>query len=139
MLLLVTGCASVQSDYRPMRLTGGYSDKLVEPGLWKVVGGSNGYTATGTGRNMAMYRAAEVIDQAGFSQMQIIDQKGVATSIAVNNVSGGTSGEELTLWVRGTNNPAAPLDCRAADRNNCMTLEVAEVKARLEGTFKRPK
>lgn len=138
--LILSGCAAlgVESEYRPMRLTGGYSDKLVEPGLWKVVGGSNGYTASGTGRNMALYRAAEVIAAAGFNHMQIVDQKGTISSISVNNVSGGPSGEELTLWVRGTNDPAAPLDCRAVVPENCSTLDVFQVMARLEGSFKRP-
>ncbi|HEX8480911.1 MAG TPA: hypothetical protein VF650_03310 [Allosphingosinicella sp.] len=126
---LLSGCSTpsgLATKYRSSYLLGGYSDKIVEPGVWKVTGRSNGVAEPGFGRNMAAYRAAEVVKAAGFSHMQIIAQKGKAQTI-----NGSSAGEFLTLTVRGVNDPAPPTDCREKQPTQCFTLEVDEVMARL--------
>jgi hypothetical protein len=126
---LLSGCSGgsgLATKYRPANLLGGYSDKLVEPGVWKVTGRSNGVAGPGFGRDMAAYRAAEVVKAAGFSHMQVIAQKGKTQTI-----NGSSAGEFLTLTVRGVNDPAPPTDCREKRPDQCFTLAVDDVMARL--------
>ena len=125
----LAGCSTpsgLATKYRSSYLLGGYSDKMVEPGVWKVTGRSNGVAESGFGRNMAAYRAAEIVKAAGFSHMQVIAQKGKAQTI-----NGGSAGEFLTLTVRGVNAPAPPTDCREKQPGQCFTVAVDDVMARL--------
>lgn len=46
------------TKYRPANLFGGYEEKEIEPGIWKVKARSNGIAEPGFARNMAAYRAA---------------------------------------------------------------------------------
>jgi hypothetical protein len=126
LLSACSGRPGTATKYRSSYIFGGYGDKLVEPGVWKVTGRSNGIAESGFGRNMAAYRAAEVVKAAGFSHMQIIAQKG-----RVSTINGGSAGEFLTLTVRGVNDPAPPTDCREKQPDQCFTLAVDEVMARL--------
>jgi hypothetical protein len=131
---MLGGCAGrpgTATKYRPSYIFGGYSDKLIEPGVWKVTGRSNGIAESGFGRNMAAYRAAEVVKAAGFTHMQIIAQKGKVSTISVGGGSGSSAGEFLTLTVRGANDPAPPSDCRERKPDQCFTLSVDETMARL--------
>jgi hypothetical protein len=126
---LLSSCAGrpgTATKYRPSYIFGGYSDKQVEPGVWRITGRSNGIAESGFGRNMATYRAAEVVKAAGFSHMQIIEQKG-----RVSTINGSSAGEFLTLTVRGVNDPAPPTDCREKQPSQCFTLGVDDVMARL--------
>jgi hypothetical protein len=126
---LVAGCSGgsgLATKYRSTYLLGGYSDKIVEPGMWKVTGRSNGVSRSGFGRDMAAYRAAEIVKAAGFSHMQVIAQKGKSST-----VNGSSAGEFLTLTVRGVNDPSPPSDCREKQPGQCFTLAVDDVMARL--------
>ncbi|HEX8380949.1 MAG TPA: hypothetical protein VF619_10425 [Allosphingosinicella sp.] len=126
---LLAGCSGrpgTATKYRSSYIFGGYSEKIVEPGVWKVTGRSNGIAEPGFGRNMAAYRAAELVKAAGFSHMQIIQQKGRASTI-----NGSSAGEFLTLTVRGVNDPAPPTDCREKQPDQCFTLGVEQTMARL--------
>ena len=132
--VLLSGCAGrpgTATKYRPSYIFGGYSDKQIEPGVWKVTGRSNGIAETGFGRNMAAYRAAELVRAAGFTHMQVLEQKGKASTMRVGGGSPSNAGEYLTLTVRGANDPAPPADCRDKRPDQCFTLNVAEVMARL--------
>jgi len=75
---------SLDTDYGKMNMTGGFSEKEVEPGVWRVIGRSNGVVRRGFGRDMAVYRAAEIMKQKGFSTFHVIDQKGKAKTVSVN-------------------------------------------------------
>ena len=110
-----------------MTMFGGYKEQHVEPQVWRVEGRSNGVAGSGVGRNIAVYRAAEIMKAAGFSYFRIVDQKGQAMTILVNNVPGGSAGESMVLWIRGTNDPAALTECRAKNPASCATLNVETV------------
>jgi hypothetical protein len=98
--------------------------------VWQVTGRSNGIAESGFGRNMAAYRAAELLKAAGFSHMQIIDQKGRANFIGIGGGPATSSaGEFLTLTVRGANDPAPPSECRAKRPDQCFTLAVDPLMA----------
>ena len=143
LLSLLAACSTsgrpgLATKYRPMNIFGGYSEKLIEPGLWKVSGGSNGMAEVGFGRDVAAYRAAEIIKAAGFSHMQIVDQRGATRTVSVGGGGGRPAGENLDLWVRGTNDPAAPLDCRAKNAASCATIDVADLMMRLRPRLALP-
>jgi hypothetical protein len=132
--LLVSGCAGggrpfTATTYGPMHLFGGYTDKEIEPGLWKVTGAGNGPAGEGFGRNVAVYRAAEIVKAHGFTHLQILDQKGKVHMMGRRGSSMSFAGETMALTVRGTNDPAAPLACRAKSPDACMTLAVETVMA----------
>ena len=116
--------------YRKANLFGGYSDAEIEPGLWRVRARSNGPAGVGFARNMAAYRAAEILQQRGFSTMQIVNQRGQATTTR----SGGSEqqiGETMTLWVSGVAPDAVPAPCRAKATTACFTLPIAQTLERI--------
>lgn len=131
--LLATGCSGgrpgTATTYGPSGILGGYSETQIEPGVWRVTGRSNGIAEQGFGRNMAVYRAAELMKAAGFSHFQMLDQKGSATMMRLSGGSTRAAGESLTVTVRGVDDPAAPLACRAKRPDACATLAVDTVMA----------
>jgi hypothetical protein len=137
---LLSGCAGSQpgarpgtaTKYRPSYIFGGYSEKQIEPGIWLVKARSNGIAAAGFGRNMAAYRAAELLKAQGFTYMQILKQQGKAQFFSVGGgVPTNSAGEFLNLTVRGAHGPAAPADCRDKLPSSCMTLAIDPLMARL--------
>lgn len=97
----------------------------------KVTGVGNGPAGEGFGRNVAAYRAAEIVKAHGFTHLQIIDQKGKVHMMGLRGSPMSFAGERMDLTVRGTNDPAAPLACRAKKPEACMTLAADAVIARV--------
>jgi hypothetical protein len=126
--------AGLATRYRPANLLGGYKDRLVEPGLWRVDARANGFAAPGFAQNMAAYRAADLLREAGFEYMQIIDQKGQSWSTR----SGGQMGGTMTLWIKGAHNPDPPTDCRAKQPDLCLTVPVARTIERIRPSLVFP-
>jgi len=130
----LSGCAGrpfTATTYRPQGIWGGYSEKEIEPGVWKVTANSNGIAEMGFGRNMAVYRAAELLSGKGFTHVQILDQKGTARQVGIGGGSMSHAGETMVLIVRGANSPAHPTDCRAKQPTACATIEAGTVMAQL--------
>lgn len=119
------------TKYRPFYIFGGYSEKQIEPGVWKVSGRSNGIAEIGFGRNMAAYRAAEILSAQGFTYVQVLDQKGHIQSVGLDRNSLRPAGENLTMIVRGANAAGTPADCRAKKPEACGSYPIAETMARL--------
>ena len=140
-LIVLAGCVALASGadarpgtatkYRPSYIFGGYSEKQVEPGVWKVTGRSNGIAEIGFGRNMAAYRAAEILAAQGFTYVQVLDQKGHIQSVGLSRNDMRPAGENLTLVVRGANAPGTPADCRAKKPEACGSYPIAQNMARL--------
>ena len=127
------GPAVPASRYQPKKLSGGYTDRIVEPGLWRVDAVANGRAEPGFAQNMAAYRAADILREAGFEYMQIVDQKGEYWSMG-----GMPAGGKSTLWVRGAHNPGAPVDCRAKQPETCVTIPVARTMERTRPLLRFP-
>ena len=131
--VLLSGCGvarTLDTDYGSMTMTGGFSEKEVEPGVWRVIGRSNGVVRRGFGRDMAVYRAAEIMRQKGFASFHIVDQKGEAKTLVVNGSPRGSAGEYFKVWVVGDDGTGKPA-CRAETPNRCMTLDVPQIMAML--------
>jgi hypothetical protein len=124
--------SGLATKYGPMSLFGGYSDKQVEPGVWRVSARSNGPAGEGFGRNMAAYRAAEILSAQGFPFVQVIDQKGDMTVLGRRgDTFQRPLNEHIVLTVRGAYSAEPPADCRARQPEACLTLSVAQVMTQL--------
>ncbi len=127
-MLLGVGVADARpgtaTKYRPANMLGGYSDKEIEPGLWRIKARANGIAEPGFAQNMAIYRAAELLDARGFSHMQVVDQKGKSMSMGFGGASPSYAGGDMTLWVRGAQDAAASSQCQAKDAALCFTVPV---------------
>lgn len=131
-LVSLSACAGrpfIATKYRPEGMLGGYAETQVSAGIWQVTGRSIGIAERGFGRNMAAYRAAELMKARGFSYLQILDQDGKATQFSMGGGSMYDSGETMTL--RSANDAAAPTDCRSANPNFCSTLAIEPLMAKL--------
>ena len=124
--------SGLATKYGHMSLFGGYSDKEIEPGVWRVSARSNGPAGPGFGRNMAVYRAAEILSAQGFSYVQVIDGKGDATMLGQRRDTFQRQlNEHVVLTVRGAYSPQPPADCRAKDASVCRTFSAARVMSEL--------
>jgi hypothetical protein len=128
----VSARSGLATKYGPMGLFGGYSDKMVEPGVWRVSARSNGPAGEGFGSKMAIYRAAEILSAQGFSFVQVIDAKGDMTVLGRRGEAFQRPlNEHVVLTVRGAYSPQPPADCRAKVQSACITLPAADVMTRL--------
>jgi len=127
----VSARSGLATKYGRMSLFGGYSEKQVEPGVWRVSGHSNGPAGRGFGQSMAAYRAAEILSAQGFTYVQILDAKGREESVGLSRSSMNFSGEHMTLTVRGAYSPEAPADCRTKVPRSCFTVATSTVMTRL--------
>jgi hypothetical protein len=130
-LLMVIGLAStpaLASDapyYEPMKrwsLFGyevGYKDDLQTDGSYRIVASVRSRQAI----DMAVYRAAELASQLGYSHVEML---GASESA----MPGYTS---ATLCVRPTRSAAAPLTCRSKRPHTCYTADVRQVLRTLSG------
>src|SRR5690242_2186335 len=124
--------SGLATRYGPMSLFGGYSDKMIEPGVWRVSARSNGPAGSGFGRNMAVYRAAEILSAQGFSYVQVIDGKGDMTVLGRRgDAFQRPLNEHVVLTVRGAYSPQPPADCRAKEPQACITYSAASAMTQL--------
>ncbi len=99
----LAGCAT---SYAPMQLTGGYQEKELQPGVWRVTFAGNGYTTRETVQTFWLYRSAELAKAKGFDGFRILtpmnlaavralrpaDADAPATIIRVHGGGGGHGG-----------------------------------------------
>lgn len=87
-IALLAGCAGAQTQYSPMRLTGGYSDKRIDEHQFEVTTGSNGFTSRSFALDAAFLRAAELTLENAHDSFRIIS---IETDLTPNNNNGGSS------------------------------------------------
>ncbi len=136
MATLLVGCAT--SYRRPiLGMGGGYSDKQVGEGTWKVTFGTNAYTPRGYALNAAIYRSAELARNAGFPYFQVVRSSLVIGSFSIgygyaSPVGNHYGGEGVYLTVRGVQSPDDELKCENDKGAGCMTLSTEEVLREIE-------
>lgn len=124
--------SGLATKYGPMSLFGGYSDKQVEPGVWRVSARSNGPAGEGFAANMVAYRAAEILSAQGFSYVQVLDAKGDMTVLGRRtDTFRRPLNEHVVIVVRGASSPAPPTDCRAKTPDACVTFSAGGVMSQL--------
>jgi hypothetical protein len=135
--LAASGSASsarsgLATHYGHMTLFGGYSDKQVEAGVWRVSARSNGPAGRHFAGNMAAYRAAEILSAQGFTYIQVLDAKGDMTVLGQRGDTFQRAlNEHAVLTVRGAYSPAPPADCRAKQQQACATYSAAQIMTQL--------
>jgi hypothetical protein len=65
----LSGCAT---EYGPEKLTGGYSDKELQPGIWRIVFAGNGYTTAETVQTYWLYHVAQLSLSKGYDGFLIL-------------------------------------------------------------------
>ena len=137
---LLAGCGTTYR--RPiLGMAGGYSDKKVGEGHWKVVFGTNAYAARGYALNAALYRSAELARGGGYPFFQIVKSNMVVGSFSVGYGyaapgGGHYGGEGVYLTVRGVRGREAELACENPDGRGCITLDTEETLRELEPVVK---
>lgn len=69
MAVLLTACAT---NYQSTSITGGFSEKELEPGIWRVGFSGNGYTRPETVQTYWLYRCAELALANGFEGFEVV-------------------------------------------------------------------
>lgn len=64
--------SACSTPYGPNAIFGGYSEKEIEPSIWRVRFGGNGYTTYETVQTYWLYRCAEMTIEKGFDGFEII-------------------------------------------------------------------
>lgn len=127
--IAIASDAGAAARYQPANLFGtGYADEQLSPGVWEVRGASA--TPDG-GHAIAIYRAAELAQAAGVSEIRVVRQKIVTTS-RVDRYSRTPIGfvrEVAHLTVRAVRDPADRSACEERDARRCVTLSVAKMLA----------
>ena len=138
LLLLVTIVAisvpqvatSSPAKYRPFGMFGGYKDKVISPNRWRVSATTNGVADEGSAQQMAVYRAAELAQAAGYRYMQIVNQSGKVTMIGVGYSTPTIRGpQSMKLEIVGVNQNIQPTECAAKQPDACFTVDVAQAMA----------
>lgn len=122
--LALSACAT---SYGRSGLFGGYSEKQVEPGVWRITATTNGFSGQYSSMTMAIYRAAELARDAGFPYFQVVRSNfRVLPLVTQYTYSSSGGGEKARLRIRFSRNANPPLLCEMED-NSCKTYAVEEV------------
>jgi hypothetical protein len=68
-VLLTAACAT---PYQESGLGGGYTQKEIEPGVWRVAFSGNGHTTRETVQTYWLYRCAELAQEKGFDGFEVM-------------------------------------------------------------------
>jgi hypothetical protein len=111
---------------------GGYKDKEISPGIWRVSASLNAASGGGAGAvAMANYRAAEIVKDHGFGYIRILKTKGFSLDVSGNGYSPNGYGPGYAeLTARGAKDLADDGDCLAANPSRCTTLKIDEMMTR---------
>ncbi|QQV79114.1 hypothetical protein H5J25_16010 [Sphingomonas aliaeris] len=130
-LLMVIGLSSMPawaSDapyYGPMKPLSlfsyevGYKDNLQKDGSYRIVAS----VRSGQAIDMAVYRAAELAGQLGYSHVEMLGGSESATP----------GYRSATLYARPSRSAAAPTTCRSKRPHTCYTADVRQVLRTLSG------
>jgi hypothetical protein len=101
--------AACATPYQSSGTTGGSSDKELEPGIWRVVYGGNGYTSRETVQVYWLYHSAELALAKGYDGFEILsDVRFVGTRIEV--AAGGAV--YVPIYTGDANKPSIEGDIR---------------------------
>jgi hypothetical protein len=109
--MFISACAT---PYKESGMMGGYGEKELEPGIWRITYGGNGYTTRETVQTYWLYRAATFTLEKGYDGFEIISPINLAAlfkSSAPRRIAKGGGGFFI-MSVEGGSFPAAQADIR---------------------------
>lgn len=136
-VLLTSACAGRSGivPYGPMSSRGGYQEVQLEAGVWRILARSIGKDDAGYARNMAEYRAGELLKAHGFSHVQMLVQNGrMELGKQFGRGRRRVHSDEMEVVVRGAHDRSPPPECHGANRHSCYTQSAESM---MEGA--RPK
>lgn len=71
-LVLLGACSTPYQPAGWFSMRGGYDEKELEPGIWRVTFGGNGYTSRESAQTYWLYRCAELTLEKGYDGFQIL-------------------------------------------------------------------
>ena len=141
-VLLTFACAGRTgvNAYCPMSKRGGYQEEEVAPGVWRILARSNGNAGAGYARNMAEYRAGELLKARGFSHVQMLAEIGRwKLGEDLGRGERRVLSDQMAVTVRGAHNGSPPTDCRTSNRSSCYTQRTDAMMAGALSALKFPK
>jgi hypothetical protein len=87
-ILLAAALASCATGYGEMGVTGGYTDKIIEPDIAVVVVKGNGFAPEGRMQAIGVLRAAELTQQQGYRRFSLftIEDQAAADALKQNRL-----------------------------------------------------
>lgn len=130
---VLCGCAG--TPYQHLGVGGGYSDKELATGKWKVRFISNVASTEGFAEKAALYRSAQIMQQAGYQQFAVVDGSvhfnrhygATSSGGTVSTFSFTTKGQTAELTVVGLPAAAPAPSCEAPNQELCTTFETRRV------------
>lgn len=113
-----------------MSARGGYQEVEVEPGVWRILARSIGKDDAGYARNMAEYRAGELLKAQGFSHVQMLVQNGRwELGKQFGRGRRRVHSSEMEVIVRGAHDRSPPPECHEANTHSCYTQSAESMMA----------
>jgi hypothetical protein len=130
-VLLTSGCAGWAGDvvpYGPMSARGGYEEEEIEPGVWRILARSGGEAGSDYARNMAEYRAGELLKARGFSHVQMLWHSG-RWELGERRRDGSARvlSDQMQMIVRGAYHRSPPTDCRHPEPDRCWVFSAETI------------
>ncbi len=122
-MLSLAACATKYGEWKAGKI-GGYKDKQLAPDSWQVTAQSTSQSGPTFSIDMALFRGAVLAKAGGYDIMHVVNFE-----IVDDGVYGVTTNQSAKLTLLGTNDPGAPLSCRAKGTfvSNCRILGVEQV------------
>ena len=129
--------ASAETEYRRASLFhGGYRERVLGEGLWRVTVGTDGETAMGEAVRMALYRSAELARAEGYPFIQILWHRGGMRYQQQGRRQMRVLGHSAELKVRGARDAKDPIECEMP-QSRCTVHSVEQVLAQIGPTLVR--
>ena len=140
-VLLTSACAGRPgvAPYGPMSARGGYQEVQVGPGVWRILARSIGKDGAGYARNMAEYRAGELLKARGFSHVQVLGQNGrweLGKQFGRGRRRVHTN--EMEVIVCGAHDRSPPPECHETNAHSCYTQSVESMMAGARPKLEHP-
>ncbi|WP_404368968.1 hypothetical protein AB5I39_15800 [Sphingomonas sp. MMS24-J45] len=103
----------------------GYKDSVEKDGAWRIVSNSRRIDGERHALNVALYRAAELARDAGFSYVQILG----GYSMRTRGVGVLAGNESAKIFARGANGSDALVGCRSTRPGECYAVPVDQLLA----------
>lgn len=123
------------AGYQPKTFWGGYKEKEIRPGVWRITASYNAISGGGDAAAAAVnYRAAELMKAKGFAYMRVLKSGGFSLGTQTGPMPTHGDGPGYAhITVRGADGAGDVAGCDTRAKDRCVTLEVDAVLRRWAG------